>query len=360
MAGWRLRARLGRLAGLGLLAGLLGVSVAAACPLCLGAFRPTASQQLVDLPNAVLARRSGDGVYSVLDLIKGKAPAGGDIPANAIQLDLVMPHDAVLLLFRDESWSEWVAAGAVAVEDAGWLREIARGKRAQDMTDEDWKARVALVLPHLQPGEPLATKIAYGELATAPYAALLAEKPRLDPAAIRRWLADPELSVRRPVYLLLLGVAGDEKDAQNIEQRLDAEWLTGDATDLGPALAADLQLRGPSRLAWVDARYMDDRARSTKELEAALLALSVLGKADGEIPRERIVESYLKFIRAHRDLAGLVAWDLAAWNVWDAAPLYREIMKSNIRQHFASQVAIAEYLARSPKESAEAAAVTSK
>ncbi len=40
-------------------------------------------------------------------------------------------------------------------------------------------------------------------------------------------------------------------------------------------IAADLQLRGPSRMAWVDAKYMGDRQRSTRELEAALLALSV-------------------------------------------------------------------------------------
>jgi hypothetical protein len=324
-------------------------SIATACPLCLGAFRATASQQLVELPRSVLAEPSPDGrEYRVLEVIKGDPPVEGTIPAEAIQLDFVAPPATTLLLVRDAAWSMWVGVGAVTSEHASWLRQIARGKRASDMSEGDWQARVALMIPHLENREPLVAKIAYGEIAAAPYAALLAAKPRLDAPAIRRWLVEPTLSARRPVYLLLLGVAGDPQDAVALEQRLEAMWMAGDATSLGSAIAADLQLRGPSRMAWVDAKYMGDRLRSTRELEAALLALSVLGNADVAIPRERVIQSYLLFIREHQELAGLVAWDLAAWQYWGAAPLYRAIVKSNVRQHFASQVAILKYLAQSP------------
>jgi hypothetical protein len=54
------------------------------------------------------------------------------------------------------------------------------------------------------------------------------------------------------------------------------------------------------------------------------------------------------FIREHQELAGFVAWDLAAWQYWGAAPLYFAIIKSNVRQHFASHVAIFKYLQQSP------------
>jgi len=77
-------------------------------------------------------------------------------------------------------------------------------------------------------------------------------------------------------------------------------------------------------MAWVDAKYMGDRLRSTRELEAALLALSVLGNANDAIPRERVIQSYLMFIREHQELAGFVAWDLAAWHYWGAAPYTRD------------------------------------
>ena len=124
--------------------------------------------------------------------------------------------------------------------------------------------------------------------------------------------------------------------------------MARDATNLASTIAADLQLRGPSRMAWVDAKYMGDRLRSTRELEGALLALSVLGNANGTIPRERVILSYRLFMQEHKEFAGLVAWDLAAWQYWDAVPTYLTLMKSNVRQDFKSRVAVADYLRHSP------------
>jgi hypothetical protein len=332
-----------------LVALLLCASVAAAaCPLCLGAFRSSVAQQLVDLPRAVLAQPSENGGYLVVALIKGEPLADEFIPAEAIQLDDVVDGSATLLLVRDEAWSMWVGLGAVTVGHAGWLRHIATGKRSSDMNADEWRERVALMLPYLEHREPLVAEIAYGELAAAPYAALLAAKQHLAAPAIRQWLADPKLAARQPLYLLLLGVAGDASDAAALELRLDALWMAREAANLASTMAADLQLRGPSRMAWIDAKYMGDRLRSTRELEAALLALSVLGNANGAIPRERVIESYRLFMREHKELAGLVAWDLAAWQYWAAAPLYLTLIKSNVRQSFASRVAVYAYLRQSP------------
>jgi hypothetical protein len=323
--------------------------VATACPLCLGAFRSSVAQQLVEVQNVVLAQSSANGRdYQILAVIKGERPADGVIPTEAIQLDFVATPTETLLLVRDETWSSWIGVGAISVENRNWLREIAGGKRPLAMDAGDWQGRVALMLPYLEHREPLVAKIAYGELAAAPYATLLSVQPRLSAPAIRRWLADPALSARRPLYLLLLGIAGDTQDAAALEQQLATLWTAGDATNLGSMIAADLQLRGPSRMAWIDERYMGDRSRSTRELEGALLALSVLGSANGIVPRERVIQSYLIFIREHQELAGFVAWDLAAWQYWGAAPLYRAIIQSNIRQNFASRVAIAKYLVQSP------------
>jgi len=324
-------------------------SVATACPLCLGAFRSPVAQRLVDLPYAVLAQPSADGrAYRVIALIKGERPEGGIIPAEDVELDVIVEVSATLLLVRDEAWSMWVGLGAVANEHANWLRQIAVGKRSADMNTDEWLARVALMLPYLEHREPLVAEIAYGELAAAPYIALLAAKPRLDAPSIRRWLADPRLMARQPLYLLLLGIAGNASDAAALDQRLEELWVTRDATNLASTIAADLQLRGPSHMAWVDAKYMGDRLRSTRELEAALLALSVLGSANDAIPRERVIQSYRLFIQEHKELAGFVAWDLAAWQYWAAAPLYLALIKSNVRQDFKSRVAISAYLQQSP------------
>jgi hypothetical protein len=324
-------------------------SIATACPLCLGAFRSPVAQRLVDLPYAVLVQPSTNGrSYRVIAVIKGERPADEIIAAEAIQLDDVMDASATLLLVRDEAWSMWVGLGAVTVEHAGWLRQIAAGKRSADMSADEWQARIALMIPYLEHREPLVAEIAYGELAAAPYAALTAAKPRLDALSIRRWLADPQLMARQPLYLLLLGIAGDASDAAALEQRLEALWVARDATNLASTIAADLQLRGPSRMTWVDAKYMGDRLRSTRELEGALLALSVLGNANGAIARERVIQSYGLFMQEHKEVAGFVAEDLAAWQYWGAVPVYLALIKSNVRQNYASRVAVADYLRHSP------------
>ncbi len=101
-------------------------------------------------------------------------------------------------------------------------------------------------------------------------------------------------------------------------------------------------------MAWVDEHYLRDRKRATPEIEAALLALSVHGNANSAIPRERVIQSYRLFIAEHKDLAGFVAQDLAAWQYWDAVPAYVAIMKSDLRQQYPSQLAIVAYLRQSP------------
>src|SRR5260221_2385207 len=321
---------------------------AAACPLCLGAYQSSKADQLVELSRAVLAVPVASG-FRVVEVIKGVRPANGVIDATAVQLKVApVGSGAALLLVSDDKWPMWVSVGTVRAEHARWLREIAAGKRSSAMNAGEWRDRVALMLPYLENPELLVAEIAYGELAAAPYAALLPVKSRIAAPAVRHWLGDPELASRQSLYLLLLGIAGDAKDAARLEARLDAAWQAGNVTNVGSLIAADLQLRGASRMAWVDDHYLKDRKRSTPEIEAALLALSVHGNANGVIPRERVIQSYRAFMKEHKEIAGFVAQDLAVWQYWDAVPEYVALMKSDIRQQYPSKLAIVAYLRQSP------------
>jgi hypothetical protein len=328
---------------------LCATFVAAACPLCMG-YRPSTAQQLTLLGQAVLALPTGNGdSYRVVATIKGKEPPGGRIEAAAVQVDgATAAEGKPLLLARDDTWPIWVSFGTIGAQHAGWLREVVAGKRDTDLSADEWRARVALMLPYLESREPLVAEIAYGEFAAAPYASLVTVKSRLTVASIRRWLADPKLAARQPLYLLLVGIGGDAHDAVGLERRLEDAWQSGDATNVGSMIAAELQLQGPKRVAWVDQRYLTDSKRSTPEIEAALLALSVHGNANGAIPRERVIQSYRMFIKEHKDIAGYVAQDLATWQYWDAVPEYVALMKSNIRQQYPSRIAIIAYLRQSP------------
>ena len=337
-----------------LVAALLWASAeAVACPICLGAGQPSTAQELVAAPDVVLALPTRDATrFRVTRVIKGKRPPSGTIeggyPRSGPVPGTAAPRSGKsLLLVRDEQLPTWEVLGAIDAGHSGWLRELATGKRPQDMSAEDWRARVALVAPYLENREPLVAQIAYAELAAAPYAALRAAKPRLSASAVRRWLADPELAARQRLYLLLLGLAGSAQDAAALEQRLEAAWKSGEATNLGPMLAADLELRGEARMSWVDGKYLRDSKRSSREIEAVVLALGVHGDTNTTISRERVIQSFRLFIRERKDLAGLVAPELAAWNYWDAVPEYAALMKSNVRQQGPSRFAIAVYLQQS-------------
>jgi hypothetical protein len=336
----------------------LCVSTAAtACPICLGAGQPTKAHELASAQQAVLAVPTADASqFRVVEVIRGDRPPSstieGGYPRTASPAGAKAAKGKPLLLVRNDPFPVWVVLGAIGAEQSGWLRKLAVGKHVEDMSAEEWRARIALVLPHLESSDPLVAELAYGELAAAPYAAMRTAKSQLDARAVRAWLADPQLAARRRLYLLLLGVAGNEGDAAALEQRLEAAWKSGDATNLASMLAADLELRGAARMAWTEERYLRDRSRSAPEIAAALLALSVHGKAGGVIPRERVIQSYRVFMKAHPEIAGYVAQDLAAWQYWDAVPEYVALMKSDVRQQYPSRVAILAYLRQSP--SAEA------
>ena len=326
---------------------------AVACPICLGAGQPSKAQELVTAPDVVLAVPTREASrFRVTEVIKGKRPPSGTIeggyPRSGPVPDATASRSGKpLLLVRDEQLPTWEVLGAIDAGHAGWLRKVAVGKGAAEIRAEEWRARVALVVPYLENREPLVAEIAYAELTAAPYAALRAAKPRLGASAVRRWLADPDLAGRQSPYLLLLGFVGNAQDAAALEQRLDAAWKSGDATNLAPMLAADLELRGDARMQWVEDRYLRDRKRSTREVEAAVLALGAHGQANRTIPRERVIQAYRMFIRERKDLAGLVAPDLAAWNYWDAAPEYAALMRSDVRQQGESRFAILVYLRQS-------------
>ncbi|MGB8463322.1 MAG: hypothetical protein WCE49_00105 [Terrimicrobiaceae bacterium] len=327
---------------------------ASACPLCLGWGQPSKAQQLVATPQAVLALPTADpSRFRVIQVIKGERPADGTVEGGYPRSgpapgDAAPTNSKPLLLVRDDPLPTWVILGAIDTARADWLRALAEGKRAADMSPEEWRARVALVVPHLDDPEPLAADLAFAELEAAPYDAMRTAKPHLDAAALRHWLPDPQLAAREPLCLLLLGISGNAQDAAAIEQRLQAAWESGDAANLGSMLAADLELRGAERVAWVESNYLADPKRSPLEIKAALLALSVHGNANGVVPRERVIESYRMFMKEHPEIAGYVAPDLAAWQYWDAVPDYLALMKSGVRQQYPARLAMLVYLRQSP------------
>jgi hypothetical protein len=362
---------------------------ARACAICFSGTVITPGQKLDSADQAVLAVPSADqGQFRIIAVVKGKVAAGEAIAESDMSLPMgklamsldgqtagqnvsTAPDGKPLLLVRGKAFERWTSIGTIGAEHADWLQQLAATKRSGDnqparlwppkvmawsyLTDAEWRERVAVVAPYLETPEPLAAEIAYGELMRAPYGAMRTLKPQLDAARIEAWINDPKLAYRRPMYTLLLGIAGDPNDAIGLEQLIDKAVLAGDATNLSAMIAADLELRGPSRVDWLEATYFADRRRTLPEIDAALLALSVHGEADATVPRERVVEAYRYFIKVRQPMAGFVAMELANWEAWDATADYVEIIRSKAVKDPAGQFAILSYLQRSPLTAGQAA-----
>ena len=326
---------------------LLAGETALACPLCIGTAARSPSQDLEELSHAVLAVPDGKQ-YRVVAVIKGDAPAGS-ITQVAGQAPT---HAGRLLLVRDEQWPMWVILGQVGATEAPALRVLA-AERPAEADVAAWQRRLDVAIPRLVSREPLMAELAYGACASAPYAALRAARPDLEVAKVRALAADPASGTRRSLYLLLLGIVGDAQDAESLEMQIEADWTAHATTDLSSMLAADLELRGAARVAWIEEKYLRNPSRTVAETQAALLALSVQANSRGPIPRERVIEAYMAFIHAHPDMAGFVAPELAEWGYWDATPEFAAILQLNLRQHDDSRAAIVAYLQQSPRRGAE-------
>ena len=334
---------------------LLSASVtAAACPICLRGMTTTTAQQLALAERALIVLPAMAGTeMRVLAVIKGSGRANDLVQATAPGVaEAAARESAPMLVVQLNSLSSWSMIGSVGAEHADWLRRVSAATLRADGPDAQWDDRVALLLPYLDHPEPLLAAIAYAELAAAPYSALRSLKGKLDPARYARRLDDPG---KQQLYTLLYGIAGRAHDVDPIERRIDIAWTRNDATNLAALLAADLELRGPSRVAWIEKMYFADRRRTLPEIQAALLALSVQGGANAAVPRGRVIQAYRMFMKERKPMAGFVAQDLADWRYWDAGTEYLSLLRGNALPDPASRLAVVAYLMQSPRADAKAA-----
>lgn len=360
---------------------------ATACPLCFSGTVITPGQKLDSADEAVLAAPADQsGQFRIVAVIKGDVDADETIADPRSSPSVIGPLTAAsantassavagkpLLLVRNELTDEWSSLGAIDASFADWLREVAATKRGGEgapakvwpqttlswstLSEGEWRDRLTAIAPYFESDEPLAAEIAYGELARAPYAAMRVLESQLDATSVLGWVADPRLAKRRGAYVLLLGFAGGPVEADALERQIDVMLAAGgDTADLAPLLAADLELRGPGRVDWIEATFFADHRRSLQEIDAALLALSVHGGADGAVPRQRVVEAYRLFVHERPPMSGFVARDLTDWEAWDLTADYLDIIRTNAVKDPAGQFAIVNYLLDGPYADAHAAA----
>lgn len=237
------------------------------------------------------------------------------------------------------------AQAALSGRQDAWL--AAARARAEPVDVAQWRDHVAFHLDYLEHPEPRIADFAYVEVARAPYEAMLARRAALDGARIAAWLDDARLAHRAPLYTLLLGIAGGPAATARIDRNVAAAHRRRDVANLAALLVASMELHGPSQVAWIERAYLADRSRSAAELQAVLVALQVQGGADARIPRARVVAAYRTFVRTRHPLAGYAAPVLMGWQAWDAVTDYIALLATKAPQHPASIVALLHYLEQS-------------
>lgn len=328
---------------------LLGIGSAVACPICVPTAGPSLTQTLGRADAVLLATQDG-AELRVRAMVKGAAPAA----LAAVRLDPV-PDGWAHVVVREAGATPWRSIGTVPEGQADWLQRLVQSAAEPPENSAQWQAHLALLQPALEHRSSLMAAIAYDGIARAPYAEMRALKPRLDAQQLMRWLDDPALGARTGLYTLLLGIAGGSQASARIDRQLARAAREGDTSDLSARLVADLEMR-PARMRWIESTYLQNARRSLPEVRAALLALSVLGLADGAVPRTRVVQAYRAFIRSGHPLAGYAAPDLVAWKDESAAPEYVALLKSGARQQPASIFALLLYLEQSSQPGAQEAA----
>lgn len=323
---------------------------ASACRICVDASRSSLVQSLEQRSDAVLARRDDAGTaYVVVDTLIGEIRPGARILEPSLRsAPAPVRKSTAALLTRESATAAWRQVAVVERDFLEQLRVFANMKPTQDMQIEDWITRARYFIDLLADEAPLLAETAYLEIARAPYAAIRELGPYIPRPQLAAWLEHPD-RFREPLYPLLLGAAGGERAAANLEYMRRTAFAARDAEPVAAAVTALLEIHGES---WLEQLFTDylapDSPASLPEIQAVITALSVQGGAGGKIRQAAVVSVFERFIESRPALAGFVTPDLIDWEHWEFTSLLRATLEADGPVHPASRFLINRYMARAP------------
>lgn len=335
---------------------LAGVQVWA-CAICApSAAEQTLTQRLFKSQAVAIAKAlPQSGAFEVT------APVRGVV--NGMRLDAVLPAEdapvpavgaSVLLA---QSGGTWRVMAEMPVQRASWVARLIALRRAPDANaaDADWNTRFAFFAPDLENPVAAIAQVAYEELSLAPLGAMRASARHFSALPLQRWLVQPALSERVPLYALLYGLVAPAEAASSVQQELLRHSAARSQAANAAWMAAVLELQGTAGLSWLTQHYLQASARSDAEVQAALLALRV-HVADGKrIDRSAATQALRSFVQANAQRAGFAASDLGDWGQWDFVVDFERLLDTDQAQVFSSRYAMVLYLLRNPQPEAKAA-----
>jgi len=279
--------------------------------------------------------------FEIVDVLKGEERIGKDRKFGAMYFGADAVGKEFLVMGMNEKTSiVWATPIAITPAVKPYL------KTALTLPKEG-PERLAFFQDYLEGAEEMLARDAYDEFAKAPYAMVVGMKGQMNHDRLVEWIKDPKVSAsHRRLYLTMLGICGNEKDAEMLEGMIKEE-SPNPKPGMDALIASYLKLKGPAGLPLIEDRFLKDKDAEYTETYAAIMALRFHGQEEKLIPKERLVQA-LAYMLDRPQLADLVIPDLSRWEDWKSMNRLVELFKTADEQSSWVRVPVVNYLRACP------------
>lgn len=294
---------------------------ALACPFC-GVAQMTLTEQLAQADAAALVQwvggekdteaKPGNTTYQVKQVVKGPKSLVKDQKVTLDRYRTAKPGDLFFLLgtdIGDGKGLEWGSPLEVSETSFNYMSQA-------PLPEAPPAKRLAYFLKFMEFPDPIVSNDAFGEFANAQYKDIEQIADQLPKEKIRKWIANPETQATRlGLYGMMIGLCGDETDAEALEKRI---LVQTDEFRLGidGLMGGYLLIKKDKGLDVLDQHKLQNKKIPFSETFAAMQALRFMWTyGTGRIAPERLQQS-MRILLDRPEMADLVIADLARWKDW--------------------------------------------
>ncbi|MBD3673734.1 MAG: hypothetical protein HUJ26_09445 [Planctomycetaceae bacterium] len=305
---------------LALLLLISGQSALLACPFC-SAPSLTLSEQMAQA-DAVLqiayqsAEKGAQGeagktTYKIVRIIK--APEGLLKEGGTLELPLyraASKGDLFLLTGSQTAAIEWATPLDVSKDAFNYIVNAP----APDLA---YSKRLPYFLKYLEHKDEVISNDAYGEFANAPYEEISKVADQVPTKKVREWVTNEKtVPTRLGLYGLLLGLAGNETDAQVMLAKIN-EPTQDFRLGIDGIMSGYLMIAKADGLKELEKSKLKGKDVPFSETYAAMQALRFMWKYQpGTIAKDDL-RAAMRVLLERPELADLVIADLARWEDWE-------------------------------------------
>jgi hypothetical protein len=263
-------------------------------------------------------------------VIKGRKPGSDEtIQVDPLTLKPSSSFNGPQILKWGQVFNTWTVEAPANRELVEFLSQgISLSAIGRELTSVRHQARqLRSFLPYLEHPDVQIADSTHAKLSSAPYVVLQELAADLDSHQLLTWI-DRQSAVnnkRVSLSVVLLGICGDQRDADLVRQWIDECSAGGEPAYLAALLTAHVELNGEPAVQFLEESYIRNRDRTLGEVIATVDALRTHGEAQTTVSRERIKASFHLLLRERAALSETIIEDFKRWEDWSIAPELMQI-----------------------------------